>query len=150
MYQIYPVREVHITPEFLAHEKGLITYSHTIAPAKDQPIGAAMPDEIGKVWIPRGSFIDKDGKVTEPTVTADDVTFAEPPIGILFSDVDVTYAPADGAIMIEGWVKGDYMCWGDYDWNVKYGQAIHKLLPGIKFKDFAGNVVYKHEPADED
>lgn len=135
MFWEYPTKQIDVDIEFLAHEKELLTVSRTI-----QPDGAIQYDD-GNLWIPKGSFIDKDGKVTVPTITANDVTFNEPPIGILFSAVKVTYGPAYGAVMIKGWVKGDYMDWGDYEWTTDYGKAVHKVLPEINFKDKAGNVI---------
>lgn len=136
-YWIYPNRQVDVDIEFLAHERELLTVSRTI-----YPTGNEEKDEAGKIWIPKGSYIDATGHVTVPTVTDSDVTFATPPVGILFSAVDVTYGPNYGALMIKGWVKGEYMNWQEKEWKVEYGEAVHKLLPGINFKDNQGNVVF--------
>lgn len=157
MYWTYPNKKVTVDVEFLAHEKELLTVSRTI-----QPDGIEA-DDNGQKWAKKGSFIDKDGKVTVPNVTATNVTFTNPPIGILFSSVKVTEGPDAGAVMIKGWVKGDYMDWGDYEWNPKYGEAIHKILPDINFKDNMGTIIYgpmnapinnpgvtPEEPSDED
>ena len=129
------IRKVQPDAEFIAHEKGLICVSREI-----QPDGIE-PDEDGLKYVPKGSFIDKDGKVTVPTVTSNSISFLENPVGILFSPVDVTYGANYGAVMIEGWVKGDYMDWDENDWTEEYGQAIVALIPGIRFKDKEGNVI---------
>lgn len=137
MFWTYPNQQIEVDVEFLAHEKGLLTVSRTI-----QPDGIEA-DEQGEKWVPKGSFIDKEGKVTIPKVSGESVSFDVEPVGILFSPVKVTHGPAYGALMIEGWVKGDYMNWGeDNEWNPKFGEAIHAILPGINFKDNEGNVVF--------
>lgn len=135
MHYSYPTYQVEPTIEFLAHEKGLVTISHTIVP------DGIEPNELGHKIAVKGSYIDKDGKVLKPTFTEDSVTFDSDPIGILFSSVDVTYGNADGAIMYKGIVQGDYMDWGDQEWNVKLGEAVHAKLPNIDFTDKAGNLV---------
>lgn len=136
MYWKKVTKGVVTDAEFLAHEKGLLTVSRTIMP------DGIEADDAGEKWVPKGSYIDKDGKMTVPTVTADSVTFDNPPIGILFSPVKVTNGPDAGAVMIEGWVKGDYMDWGDQEWNKSLGEAVHKLLPGINFKANDGTIIY--------
>lgn len=135
MHYKHPTYVVEPTPEFLAHEKGLVTYSHTIVP------DGIEPNELGHKIAVKGSYIDKDGKVLTPTFTEDSVTFDSDPIGILFSSVDVTYGNADGAIMYKGIVQGDFMDWGDQEWNVKLGEAVHEKLPFIDFTDKKGNLV---------
>lgn len=135
MHYKYPTYQVEPTIEFLAHEKGLVTFSHTIVP------DGIEPNELGHKIAVKGSYIDKDGKVLKPTFTEDSVTFDSDPIGILFSNVDVTYGNADGAIMYKGIVQGDFMDWGDQEWNVKLGEAVHAKLPNIDFTDKAGNLV---------
>lgn len=136
MYWVYPTRTVEIDAEFIAHEKELLTVTKQI-----QPDGIE-PDDQGEKWVKKGSFIDADGKVTVPTITSNSVTFSVPPVGILFSPVKVTYGPAYGAIMIKGWIKGDYFDWDEQEWSVELGEAVHKLLPEINFKDKEGHVVY--------
>lgn len=135
MHYLHPTYVVEPTIEFLAHEKGLVTISHTIVP------DGIEPNELGHKIAVKGSYIDKDGKVLKPTFTEDSVTFDSDPIGILFSSVDVTYGNADGAIMYKGIVQGDFMDWGDQEWNVKLGEAVHEKLPNIDFTDKAGNLV---------
>lgn len=135
MFWEYPYRTVEVDIEFLAHEKGLLTTSRTIS---DEGIEA---DDNGRKWVKKGSFIDKDGKVTVPTVDDSTVTFENPPVGLLFSPVNVTYGPAHGALMIAGWVKGDYMDWGEKEWKPEYGKAVHDILPDISFIDKKGNII---------
>lgn len=137
MFWQNPYKNVEVDIEFLAHEKGLLTISRTISNEglEDQV------DDAGRIWVKKGSFIDKDGKVTVPTIADTEVTFESDPIGILFSPVNVTYGPAHGAVMIAGWVKGDYMDWGENEWKPEFGEAIHKILPEINFKDKAGNYI---------
>ena len=135
MHFTYPTYVVEPTVEFLAHEKGLVTISHTIV------ADGIEPNELGHKIAVKGSYIDKDGKVLKPTFTEDSVTFDSDPIGILFANVDVTYGNADGAIMYKGIVQGDYMDWGDQEWSVKLGEAVHAKLPYIDFTDKQGNLV---------
>lgn len=135
MHYIHPTYQVEPTVEFLAHEKGLVTFSHTIVP------DGIEPNELGRKIAVKGSYIDKDGKVLNPTFTEDSVTFDSDPIGILFSSVDVTYGNADGAIMYKGIVQGDFMNWGDQEWNVQLGEAVHEKLPYIDFTDKQGNLI---------
>lgn len=135
MHYKHPTYQVEPTPEFLAHEKGLVTISHTIVP------DGIEANELGHKIAVKGSYIDKDGKVLKPTFTEDSVTFDSDPIGILFSSVDVTYGNADGAIMYKGIVQGDFMDWGDQEWNVQLGEAVHKKLPNIDFTDKKGSLI---------
>lgn len=135
MAWVYGKRKVQPDAEFIAHEKSLICVSREIYP------DGLEADEDGLIYAQKGSFIDKDGKVTVPTVTSNSISFTSDPVGILFSPVDVTNGENYGAVMIEGWVKGDYMDWDENEWTEEYGQALVKLMPGIRFKDKAGNVI---------
>lgn len=135
-HSVYPTWTVEADINFVAHEKGLQTRPITL---KSEGVEA---NEKGRKWVRKGAFIDKDGKVTKPTVTTDSVTFEQEPVGILFHSVDVTYGDAHAALMYAGTVWGDWMDWGDtYDWKVEYGQAICKILPEINFTDHKGNFV---------
>lgn len=64
------------------------------------------PDADGKKIVPAGTILG-NGILTDLTkkakkaITADGETNAE---GVLFTDVDVTYGPAPGAMMIHGFV----------------------------------------------
>lgn len=136
MHYTYPTRRVEIDAEFIAHEKELLTVTRQIEP------DGVEADEAGQKWVSKGSFIDAEGKVTVPTISGTSITFDEDPVGILFSPVNVTYGPAYGALMIKGWIKGDYFDWDEEEWSVELGEAVHKLLPEINFKDSKGNIVY--------
>lgn len=129
-------RTVEADVEFLADEVVKDTFSHTIVDT------GIKPDENGRKLVTKGSWIDKDGKKIVPTVTEDSITFDTDPIGLLFSTVDVTYGNADGAILYMGKVQGDYMDWGDQEWNTKYGLEIVKKLPLLRFVDREGNMIY--------
>lgn len=135
MHYIYPEKAFEPSLNFIAHEVGLQTRPITIVP------DGVEANELGRKRVERGSFIDKDGKVTIPTVTADSVTFTEPPVGLLVETVDVTYGNAFGAIVFEGTLWGDWIRWGEEDWNTKYGEDIVKILPGLKFTDHEGHFI---------
>lgn len=140
MYQKYPTRTVGADIEFLAHEKGLETINFMIS---DEGVEV---DDNGDKYVVKGQFIDKDGKVTKPTVSAQDVTFEQPPVGILFATVDVTYGPAHGALMVAGTVKGEWLMGcqdgNEQDYDIKQAEAIVKLLPRIRFLGDDGSYVY--------
>lgn len=135
-YWLKDSREVFVDAEFMAHEYAKHTVSHTIS---DEGIEA---DEHGHKYAQKGSFIDKDGKVTVPTVTASEITFENPPIGMLFHTLDVTHGPVDGAILIIGTVMGDYVDWGEQEYNFDLAKSLHKALPLINVEDKAGRWIY--------
>lgn len=136
MYWLKDNREVFGDAEFMAHEYAKHTVSHTIS---DEGIKA---DEHGRKYARKGSFIDKDGKVTEPSVTASEITFTQAPVGILFHTVDVTHGPEDGAILIIGTVMGEYIDWGEQTYNFNLAKSLHKALPLINIEDKEGRWIY--------
>lgn len=136
MYWTYPTREVFVDAEFMAHEHGKLTVSHTIS---NEGLEA---DEHGHKYAQKGSYIDKDGKVVVPTVTSSTIEFSSQPIGILFHTIDVTNGPEDGAILIKGTVMGDYMDWGEQEYNFDLAKSLHKALPLINVEDKAGRWIY--------
>ena len=137
LYYQKTTRVVDSDIEFLADEVVKDTFPMTI---KDDGIEA---NDRGHKIVEKGSWIDKDGKKVVPTVTEDNVTFDSDPVGLLFSSVDVTYGPAFGSILYMGKVQGNWLDWGeDKEWNVKYGEAIVKILPLLRFVDDEGNMIY--------
>lgn len=63
----------------------------------------------GKKIVPAGTILgggvlEDDTKLAVKATTADGASTAE---GVLFNDVDVTYGPASGALMIHGFVALD-------------------------------------------
>lgn len=135
-YFTYPTNVLTPDIEFLADENGLITVSHTILP------DGIEPDEQGKKYAIKGSFVDKDGKILKPTFSAESVTFDTDPVGILFASVNVTYGPAMGAIMYRGRIRGEWFNWGDNDYVPALAKSVQEKLPGIDFVDGKGNVIY--------
>lgn len=132
----YPTWKVEPEINVLAHEVDLKTFSMTVY---DDGVEA---NEKGHKWIEKGTFIDKDGKVTVPTVTEDSVTFEREPIGILFHKADVTKGSDWVSIMYSGCLWGDFMDWGEeYDWTPEYGKAVVNLLPDLEFVDHEGNFI---------
>lgn len=136
MFYQKTTRVVESDIEFLADEVVKDTFSHTIV------ADGIEADELGRKLVTKGSWIDKDGKKIVPTVTEDSITFDSDPIGLLFSTVDVTYGNADGAILYMGKIQGEWLDWGDQEWNTKYGQEIVKKLPLLRFVDKEGNMIY--------
>ena len=135
-YWIKEDRFVDADAEFMALEYVKHTVSHTIS---DEGIEA---DARGKKYAVKGSFIDKDGKVTVPTVSASDLTFESDPIGILFHTVDVTDGPVDGAVLIIGTVMGEYIDWGEQEYSFELAKKLHEKLPLINVEDKAGRWIY--------
>ena len=135
-YWIKEDRSVDADAEFMALEYGKHTVSHTIS---DEGVEA---DARGKKYVIKGSFIDKDGKVTTPSVTASEITFEQAPIGILFHTVDVSDGPVDGAILIIGTVMGEYIDWGEQEYSFDLAKSLHKALPLINVEDKAGRWIY--------
>lgn len=140
MFQVYPTRTVQADIEFLAHEIGKETINFMIS---DEGVEA---DDNGDKYVTKGQFIDKDGKVTKATVTADNVTFENPPVGILFATVNVTHGKAHGALLVAGTVKGEWLlaCQPDneQEYSTKQAEEIVKLLPRIRFLGGDGSYVY--------
>lgn len=135
-YFAHPTYRVEPDIEILAHEVGLKTIPMTIY---DDGVEA---NEKGRKWVEKGTFIDKDGKVTIPTVTEDSVTFESEPVGVLFHRADVTHGQDWVAVMYAGCLWGDFMNWGEeYDWTPEYGEAIVKLIPELEFVDHEGNFI---------
>lgn len=141
-YWLKDNREVFVDAEFMALEYNFHTVSHTIS---DEGIEV---DEHGRKYARKGSFIDKDGKVTTPTVSASDLTFETDPIGILYHTVDVTHGPVDGAILIIGTVMGEYMDWGEQEYSFDLAKKLHEKLPLINVEDKSGRWIYGNFSSD--
>nr|DAY51584.1 MAG TPA: Head decoration protein [Caudoviricetes sp.] len=118
--------EINSGVEFLASEK-VISFTGTVVST------GITANELGRKIVPKGSLISANGKIVKLTIgEGDAVTFSEPPVGILFAPVDVTYGEQPGAIMVEGYVIGQRLNLGvEYTDNI--GDKIHEVLPEIKF-----------------
>lgn len=79
------------SPEILATEKNLVSFSTTVSDT------GVIANAKGKKIVKKGSLLAADGTVkNDGTVT-----------GILGNDVDVTNSPQPGALIVEGYILKD-------------------------------------------
>lgn len=124
------------TPEFLKSEQ----YQNVSCTVDDTGIKA---DKYGRKFVPAGTLLDRDGKAVAVTRTngTDDTyvyTLSASPVGILFDNVEVTYGPQPGALLIDGSVnterlQGEYLTEAVAQLVEK--NAIHQVLCGWPVTD---------------
>ena len=79
------------SPEILATEKNLVSFSTTVSDA------GVTADAKGKKIVKRGSLLATDGTVKNDGTV----------VGILGQDTDVTDGPQPGALIVEGYILKD-------------------------------------------
>lgn len=76
-------------------------------------------DTNGKKIVKAGSILDKDGSIVNDATA----------VGVLLADVDVTYGPKEGALVVHGYIDGTKLPVDEIDKDVLLA------LPMIKFYD---------------
>lgn len=85
------VKQFYTSPEILATEKNLVSFTITISDSD------VVANSEGKKIVPRGSLLDSKGTIkNDGTVT-----------GILANNIDVTYGPQPGSLIVEGYILKD-------------------------------------------
>lgn len=85
------VKQFYTSPEILATEKNLVSFTITISDSD------VVANSEGKKIVPIGSLLDSKGTIkNDGTVT-----------GILANNIDVTYGPQPGSLIVEGYILKD-------------------------------------------
>lgn len=85
------VKQFYTSPEILATEKNLVSFTITISDSE------VVANSEGKKIVHRGSLLDSKGTIkNDGTVT-----------GILANNIDVTYGPQPGSLIVEGYILKD-------------------------------------------
>ena len=109
--------------------KGILKFpDHYVAMPVMVDDAGVTPDEHGKKIVKAGTIVGgKNGSVFSSlnvpvmdkvvvnvdTVTNEDTVTAAGAEGVLMYDVDVTYGPKDGAMIVHGFIKIDALPYGD-------------------------------------
>ncbi len=103
--------------------KGILKFpDHYVAMPVMVDDKSVTPDEHGKKIVKAGTivggktgsvFSSLDVPVMDKVVVNGDVVTAEGAEGVLMYDVDVTYGPKDGAMIVHGFIKIDALPYDD-------------------------------------
>lgn len=110
--------------EILANDANLVTLSKTLLST------GVTADENGKKYVLAGALIDKDGNVVKQNGSGGSETLSTTPIGVLFTNVEVTNGDMPCSLVVEGYLRADRVLDGFAEAAVT---AIKKALPEIKF-----------------
>lgn len=110
-------------PEFLASEK----YQNFTTTVSDEDVVA---NADGRKIVVKGSLLDADGKVV---TVSESGTPSATPVGILFDDVDVTYGPQPGALIVEAYITAERLP-GENVAEYAKSAAFKTALPEIKVR----------------
>lgn len=110
--------------EILALNANLVTNSAAVLSS------GVTADEHGRKYVLAGSLIDADGNVVKQTGTTGAETLSTTPVGVVYTNVDVTNGDMPCSIVIEGYLRADRVLDGFAE---KAITAIKTALPEIKF-----------------
>lgn len=89
-------------------------------------------DEYGNMYIHKGQFIDKDGKVITLT-SGEGLEFSADPIGILTETKNLRMGPVGGSILRTGMIEAKWLYYpSDVVYDPAFNASIEEKLPGIK------------------
>lgn len=116
-YFIKDYKKYETEPEIFKTYKNRVAFTGTIS---DDGVTA---NEEGEKIVPRGTAIDKDGKISSVSGGS-----GSDPVGILDKTVNVTYGPIIAPVIIEGYLLGARLNVTDHE---DYS-SITTALPEIK------------------
>lgn len=99
---------------------GKVAFTATVVP------DGIEPNEEGRLLVPIGTPIDRDGKICKWTGSDFDNT----PVGITDYTVDVTYGNEPVACIVEGYFYGEALNWGgDVEYSEDIYEKVKEVLP---------------------
>ena len=95
-------KEYQSDMEILVTEKNLVAFSGTVLGTNQ-----VTENDDGKKYVLSGSLIDADGNIVTEKKVAETYSLSSTPVGVLYKTVDITYGNASGALIVEGYLRGD-------------------------------------------